>query len=91
MLHNIKKIEDLKEQFDASETARKLGLDFRSYALLYRYKEGLKGVCINDSLYMSRRTLQRCKDVIVKSFKANSFEQALIVSGYKLFHPPEEQ
>ncbi len=81
----MKNIDDLRNEYDSSEKARRFNLDFNSYALLYRYKEGVKGMSINESLYISRRTLQRCKEIIIRAFGAASFEQALIEAGKTLF------
>ena len=78
-------LEQLREQFECSAQANALRLQFKEYAILYRYFEGSRGLAINDSLFMSSTTLYRCKKAIVRKLKATSFHQALIFAGMRLF------
>ena len=86
----MKPLEDIQNEYENSIKAQELKLSFKEYALLYRYFEGVSGLDLNESLYLSRPTIQRYKKNIIKIFVASSFEQALILAGSLLFQAERE-
>lgn len=78
-------IEDLREQYEFSETLYKFGINFNEYAVLFRLREGAKLSHIYESLYLSEKTIYRCKKSLIKKLKTRSFEEALIKAGEGLF------
>lgn len=81
-----KKIEELRREFERSVKAREHKLNFFEYAILHRYFEGMQGIEINETLFISTSTIYRHKQKIIKKLKANSFEHALAMAGAKLFY-----
>lgn len=76
-----KTLEDLRHEFELSSKAKEFKLKFHEYTILYRYVEGLKGLDINEGLFISSSTIYRRKQKIIKKLKAKSFEHALVVAG----------
>lgn len=78
-------VENLRHQYELCDKVKKLRISFKEYALLFRLQEGAKPDHIFESLYLSSATFYRCRQKIIKKFKARSFEEALIKAGKELF------